>query len=166
MKWHWFGFYLWTPAGNKQNCRLLFLCSRKSMVRYSMEHFTFIWGRQKKMTALKQKTGKKGDWFGSPTPCLWIDDLKIFSHRCKGYSSNLLWWWNQCLDLVTPLIDFVCHLPVHPVAVIFSLGQPLTTIIVITIMVPFHVWERSNNEPPFSDFSFYLFEEDIKMGLQ
>ena len=22
------------------------------------------------MTALKQKTGKKGDWFGSPTPCL------------------------------------------------------------------------------------------------
>ena len=23
-----------------------------------------------KMTALKQKTGKKGDWFGSPTPCL------------------------------------------------------------------------------------------------
>ena len=27
-------------------------------------------GGKKKMTALKRKTGKKGDWFGSPTPCL------------------------------------------------------------------------------------------------
>ena len=40
------------------------------MVRYSMEHLIFIWGRKKKKMALKEKTGKKGNWFGSPTPCL------------------------------------------------------------------------------------------------
>ena len=40
------------------------------MVCYSMEHLIFIWGRKKKMMALKQKTRKKGNWFGSPTPCL------------------------------------------------------------------------------------------------
>ena len=29
------------------------------------------------MTALKQKTGKKGDWFGSPTPCLCQESNQI-----------------------------------------------------------------------------------------
>ena len=48
---------------------------RKSMqqkIDGSLFHGTlYIYlGAAKKMTALKQKTGKKGDWFGSPTRCL------------------------------------------------------------------------------------------------
>ena len=59
MKWFWFASYLWTPAGNKQICRLLFLCRRKSMVRYSVEHFTFILGVDKKNNSEKQKNTEK-----------------------------------------------------------------------------------------------------------
>ena len=62
------------------------------MVRYSMEHFTFIWGGKKKMTALKQKTGKKGDWFGSPTPCLCgYTELNRLVSYVTGFLEGMFW---------------------------------------------------------------------------